>query len=159
MRPFLESPSFNTELLAKVEALTDELYALHEHGKPKNEAIARLNDLIREPIDEGSVWGAFGSIDSEIWAKLIAFDWSLVPEDLTREEMLEMIRRFSDIDEFSQHYWLECLTKNTKNPDFSNLLFWPNIYFGDEEKLHIEMTAEEILETALTTKAVERASV
>ena len=89
MRPLLESLPFDAELLAKVEALTDELYALHERGKPKNEAIARLNDLIHEPIDEGSVWGAFGSMNSEVWARFLVFDYSLIPDDLSREEMLE----------------------------------------------------------------------
>lgn len=160
MRPLLESPPFDAELLAKVEALTDELYALHQHGKPKNEAIARLNDLIREPVDEGAVWGAFGSINSEIWARTLAFDWCLVPDDLSREELLELIRKLcaAEGDEFLQHFWLECLKLNTKNPNFSAIIYWPNVYFGDEAKFNIELTAEEILEMALTTKAVERAS-
>ncbi|MBB6053111.1 hypothetical protein [Armatimonas rosea] len=158
MRPLLESPPFDAELLAKVEALTDELYALHQHGKPKNEAIARLNDLIREPVDEGAVWGAFGSVDSEVWARFLVFDYSLIPDDLSREEMLELIQhvRGEETNEFLLDFWIECLKKNTGNSHFGDLLYWPNVYFGDEEKLHIELTPEGILETALTTKAVER---
>jgi hypothetical protein len=70
--------------------------------------------------------------------------------------MIELLERICSADgtEFQISYWVNCLELNTGDDRISDLIFWPDDYFGDSQD-H-EMTAQEILETAIKAGRAKR---
>ncbi len=61
-------------------------------------------------------------------------------------EMLELICQAKGT-EFQVEYWVECLRINTGDDRLSDLIFWPDEYFG--KPVPQDLSAEEILDVAL----------
>ena len=63
--------------------------------------------------------------------------------------MLEMVQLVCQAEgtEFQVEYWVECLRVNTGDERISDLIFWPDEYFGKSTSK--ELSAEEILEVSL----------
>ena len=156
MRNSLADPISDSSKLTAAVALSDRLYRLHEAGQPCAPALQQLADLVGKGFDDVKLGfiGAFGSVGPKTLACRLLVDWSRVPNDLSREEMLELLERIfapKSSKEFSLEYWLRCLRVNTKNDRISDLIFWPGEYFGDGDDGRI-MTPDEILDTALSGK-------
>jgi hypothetical protein len=97
-----------------------------------------------------AVHAAFGSIKPETFAKNQLVSWNELPMDISEQELLEMIERIltAKNSEFQIHYWIACLSANTGDVKFSDLLFWPGAYFGDGND-NRNMSPSDILATAL----------
>jgi hypothetical protein len=67
-------------------------------------------------------------------------------KDLRYEELVGMIRVICDpeSDEDLQSFYIEIIDASLPGADVSDLIFWPNIWFKDESKLHIELSVKEI---------------
>jgi len=130
--------------------LAEEMYLLHEHGRNYEELLERFSELVGEPVNRSDVRGAFGSIDSDEFARQMLLDPKDVPTDLSEPEMLELLERIrqADGDEFQIGYWLNCLAVNTGDERISDLIYWPGEYFEDGNNCR-EMSSREILDVAM----------
>ena len=70
--------------------------------------------------------------------------------DITYEELLELVTRVSGAAgaEHELHFWLRLLEANLPDPRLSDLIFWPDEYFGDGGSSR-ELSPKEILDIAL----------
>ena len=153
LRPILLTPEVDADLLAKTTALTNEIYAHHGLGEPYLSKLRELERLTGRDIDDGDVCGAFGSVDSETFARSLLVDKTNVPHDLTRTELLQLLHFILDVQgtEWQHEYWLNCIARNTGCDDLVELIYHPEEYFGDDGLDH-ELTAEEILEEAFKSR-------
>jgi len=95
--------------------------------------------------------GISGGMDHSTWVRgVLSQPFQKKIDDITREELLELIRRFSTpgYEEHELIFWLKLLEANVPDPRISDLIFWPGEYFGDGDNSR-ELSPEEILEIAL----------
>ena len=150
MRSEILDPTTGNSSLQEAIALSDQIYRLHEEGQDYSAPLRRLARIAKRPIGPYAVLAAFGSIKPITFAKKQLVDWNALPNDLTEEEMLDLIQRVcqSSGSEFQTEYWIECLRMNTGDENISDLIFWPGEYFQDGDNSR-ELAPSEILRTAL----------
>ncbi|MCG8710545.1 hypothetical protein JHU04_003838 [Brenneria sp. 4F2] len=76
---------------------------------------------------------------------MMAFNQESYFEDLTWDELVQIFNFIcaAEGSESEQHHALSLLEKNFDiNP--SNLIYWPDAWFEDEDMFHVELTAEEM---------------
>lgn len=159
MRPMLDTPVDPTQL-SVVGEFVGYIYTLHVSARPYAAELEKLSALVGRKVTAFDLDSAFGSVDSLTFAHdLLA--WSVViPDDITRAEILEMMQRmFSSKsgDETRHAFWLACLAKGTGDAKISDLIFWPGDYFGDGDN-QATFTDEEILDIAEATARSGRAT-
>ncbi|WP_426503015.1 hypothetical protein ACPPVO_36060 [Dactylosporangium sp. McL0621] len=66
--------------------------------------------------------------------------WPKVP-DVSREELVEIVRRIQAMDD-DRHYYLLVLKTNTVRPGVSDLIYWPPPHL-------VDASAEDIVDEAL----------
>lgn len=122
---------------------------MHEAGGDYSAELQQLRRVSGRVISRQQVIGAFGSINTDTFARKCLVNWSELPASATEDEMLEMIQRISTANgsEFQIEYWVECLRVNTGDERISDLIFWPEEYFG--RSIDRELSATEILNIAL----------
>ena len=149
MRPHLFDPVAPNPALPAAQKLARDIYSLHEAGASYIAELRQLGLLVGRIISLQQVMGAFGSIDPETFAQKCLVDWHALPTDATEAEMLEMLQLVCEAKgtEFQIEYWVECLRVNTGDDRLSDLIFWPDDYFGKPTTKNL--SAEEILEVAL----------
>lgn len=149
MRPHLFDPVVQNPALPAAQDLAREIYSLHEAGASYAAELRQLGLLAGRIVSLQQVMGAFGSIDPEMFAQKCLVDWHALPRDATETEMLEMLQLVCEAKgtEFQIEYWVECLRVNTGDDRVSDLLFWPDEYFGKPTTK--DLSAEEILAVAL----------
>jgi hypothetical protein len=149
MRPQFFDPVSPNPSLPAAEKLARDIYRLHEAGASYTAELRQLGLLAGRIVSVQQVLGGFGSIDPETFARKCLVDWHSLPTDATEAEMLEMVQLVCQAEgtEFQVEYWVECLRVNTGDERISDLIFWPDEYFGKSTSK--ELSAEEILEVAL----------
>lgn len=99
--------------------------------------------------------GISGGQDHRTWVcKLLAeASVRLVPA-ITCAELVEMVRRVKAGEgaEEEIEFWLGMLAVNLPDPQVSNLLFWPGVYFGDGDDTG-DLSPEQLVDTARTRAA------
>ncbi|HEY0726196.1 MAG TPA: hypothetical protein VGD41_19910, partial [Pyrinomonadaceae bacterium] len=115
-----------------------------------SEALRALGRLTGRIVSSFEIDSAFGSVNANVFACDLLLDRNLIPSDLTREEMLELVEAICNPKGNLPYsaFWIECLKVNTGDDRISELIFWPGEYFGDGDNAR-ELSSEEILETAL----------
>jgi hypothetical protein len=95
--------------------------------------------------------GIYGGMDHETWVRCVLAEpaQKRIP-DITRDELLELIRRAStaENEEHESQFWLGLLEANLPDSRISDLIFWPGEYFGDGNNSR-ELSPEQILDLAL----------
>lgn len=152
MRQELSEP-ISSELLKVAIPLAADAYVRHEAGQDLSASLLALSCLAQKPVAtiEQIFTGAFGSVGPESFAQRALVDWATVPNDLSRSEMLELFESIYSPrrgQEFLLEYWLYCLEVNTGNDRVSDLIYWPDQYFGEAYSGN-EPSASEALEIAL----------
>lgn len=149
MRPHFFDPVSLNPSLPVARELAHDIYRLHEAGANYTAELRQLGLLAGRIISAQQVSGAFGSIDPDTFAAKCLVDWDALPTDATEAEMLEMLQLVCEAEgtEFQIEYWVQCLRVNTGDERVSDLIFWPDEYFGQPTTR--ELSAEEILEVAL----------
>lgn len=92
-----------------------------------------------------------GRVDFDVLQKMIwpDFDPSSEPRavgDLTYAQLVSMVEaiRDPDTDEDIGEFYMETIERTLPGANVSDLIFWPNEWFRDEEMLHADMEASEI---------------
>jgi Ca2+-binding EF-hand superfamily protein len=99
------------------------------------------------------VLGAFGSISANEFATRLAIDWDSIPKGLSDSELLELFDAICEVrgGEATLEYWIQCLAINTGDDRVSDLIFWPDQYFGVDHDGR-ELTSAEMLEVTLRNR-------
>jgi len=152
MRRDLSEP-IAADLLKAAYPFAADAYARYEAGQDVSAPLQAISGLAQKSFGtiEAIFTGAFGSVGPESFAQRALVDWSTVPKDLSRAEMLELFECIYSPrrgQEFLVEYWLHCLKVNTGNDRVSDLIFWPDQYFGSAYSGN-EPSASEALEIAL----------
>ena len=142
-------PVFDPSALQEALDLAAEIYRRHEAGQPYAEEIQRLSATTGQELTKNDVHGAFGSIASDDWARDLLLLSSPMPDDLSREELVEMLERILAVadPEWLQHWCIRCVEHATGCPDLIEIIYYPQDYFGDDE--HDDMAPAEILDVAM----------
>jgi len=124
---------------------------LHESGEPYAEVLNEISRALGRIVGQIDVLGAFGSVSSSEFAKRLAIDWRLIPSDFSKSELLELLNAICEVrgDQVTIDYWLRCLELGTGDSRVSDLIFWPEAYFGVEYDGR-ELNSVEMLEVALS---------
>jgi hypothetical protein len=102
--------------------------------------------------------GIYGGQDHETWVrKVLAAPYEQRLTDITRAELIEMTRRVmkSDGSEHAVDFWLSMLELNLPNDRVSDLIFWPDEYFGEGSHSR-ELSPEEVVDIALSSRAIQQ---
>ncbi|VWD55373.1 hypothetical protein [Burkholderia contaminans] len=131
MRAELRDP-VDHDTLQLLLPLTRAVFLLHENGHDYVAKLQQISRLLGNAIDQIDVLGAFGSMSADEFAKQLAIDWHAVPADLSEPELLELLDAVCACrgDETLIDYWVRCLSVNTGDDRISDLIFWPEAYFG-----------------------------
>ena len=150
MRSHLLEPVRDSDRLAELLPVATEVFRLHEAGRTYANELQRLSRIAGRIVGPFAVDTAFGSGDPEYFARSLLIDWDNIPDDLSRDEMLELLERVCAADGSPDRidYWVKCLAVNTGDENISDLIFWPDLYFGAEYDGR-ELLAPEILDVAL----------
>lgn len=155
MRPELRDPGDQGKL-QQLLPLTESVFHLHEAGRGYTEELKRISRLLGRVVGQIDVLGAFGSIDADEFARRLAIDWHAIPTDLSEPELLELLDAICEVrgDQVHLEYWVRCLAVNTGDNRISDLIFWPEQYFGAGYDGR-ELTPAEMLEVALRKRRSE----
>lgn len=101
--------------------------------------------------------GISGGQDHRTWVCKLLAEPSVRPVSaITRAELVEMVRRVK-ADEGAEEeieFWLKMLAVNLPDPQVSNLLFWPGVYFGDGDDTR-DLSPEQVVDVARARAAGE----
>jgi hypothetical protein len=155
MRHELLEPPVDEALLREIIDLANSAYRKFEAGQDVSHIVDRLAQITNTTAKDLSyqLKMAFGSVSPETFARSILTNWDALPSDLSNSEMLELVERFYHPrkgQEFLNTYWLKCLKLNTGNNRISDLIFWPDRYFGATPPANaLSLSPAEVLEIAL----------
>jgi hypothetical protein len=132
MRSALADPIQDQAKLRELLPIAERVFALHEAGANYDKELRAISRLLARVVDRIDVMAGFGSGDSEHFARRLMTDWSSVPRELSEAEMLELVEALCSASgaPSAQEYWIRCLEANTGDDRISDLIFWPNEYFG-----------------------------
>ena len=150
MRSELAEPIRDQERLRKLLPLAEQLFLLHEAGHSYADQLKQISRIVGRIVDVPTIHYAFGSGDSEHFARHLLIDWSGVPRDLDKQELLELLNSLCNVEGSldRQEYWLKCLEINTGEPELTNLIYWRNLYRnGDYDGR--DLSSAELLDIAL----------
>jgi hypothetical protein len=113
-------------------------------------ALDEFNRAAQTDLAFADFQGIYGGQDHATWVrKVLAAPFRKRLPGITREELLELIRRVAQADgeEHEIDFWLGLLAVNIPDPRISDLIFWPGEYFGDGDNSRA-LSPEQILEIA-----------
>lgn len=154
MRPELLDPVRDQAKLQKLLPLAEDVFRLHEADQSYAEELKAISLLANRIVGKYDVDVAFGCGSPEDFARELLIDWLTLPNDLSEPEMLELLEAVCTArgNPVCYSYWVKCLEANTGDNQLSDLIFWPDKYFGDGFDGR-ERSPSEILEIALRNKA------
>ncbi|KAE8753672.1 hypothetical protein FSO04_43865 [Paraburkholderia madseniana] len=132
------------------------MFHLHESGRGYVEELKRISRLLGRVVGQIDVLGAFGSTDADGFARRLAIDWHAAPMDLSEPELLELFDAVCEVrgNQELLEYWVRCLALNTGDDRISDLIFWPEQYFGAGYDGR-ELNPAEMLEVVLSKRRAE----
>lgn len=155
MRPEVQNPA-DQHKLQQLPPLTEAVFYLHESGQQYTNELNEISRFLGRIVGKIDVLGAFGSISASEFAKRLAIDWHAIPGDLLDSELLELLDAISKVrgDQVTFEYWVRCLRHSTDDEKISDLIFWPDEYFGIEYDGR-KLNSAEMLEVALRKRKKE----
>ena len=100
--------------------------------------------------------GVYGAMNHDEFVRiLLSSPYEKVIPDITYDELLEIITRVYNAQGSVSHtnFWISLLEKNLPDPRISELIYWPDQYFNDDQ--HSNLSPKEMLDIALAVKPSE----
>jgi hypothetical protein len=146
LRPELCPPAVSPERAAQLRAAIENIAQLLEHGNSADAAIAEFN------ADTGHSYAAAHFLT--YWESRALEDFALEAArpsrpkvaDITRDELVEVVRRIIAAEDASDYYVL-LLTTNIQHPRVTDLIFWPPPEL-------VDATPERIVDAALSYRPI-----
>lgn len=132
-------------VLSKIKEIED---AIGE-GKDVRQLIETFNDYTGKNYDKEYFQTYWKSENIEDFARDAAQPVPQKLDDITQEELVEIVERIRNGDDNTEFY-LAVLNVNLPHPRISDLIFWP-----ENEGLSDESTSEEIVEVAINYKPMQ----
>lgn len=153
MRPELSEPA-DQDKFGRVLPLAEAVFHLHEAGQNYAAELQQMSGFLGCIVGKPEVLAAFGSEDANAFARRLTIDWHTLPKDLSEQELLELMEVVcaGRGDPVHIEYWVQCLAVNTGDEGISDLIYWPDEYFGAEYDGR-ELAPAEMLEVALRKRS------
>ena len=153
LRPALMPPKHDKRLIRRLAELADQLDGCSPDLRDCNALRSEFNRLAGPSLDARD-FSFSGATDAETFVRgVLASPIDLRVADITRSELLEMLRRVCEADGTAHQidFWIDMLRINIPDDRISDLIFWPDEYFeGDPQApSDLELTPEQILDIAL----------
>jgi len=146
LRPELLPPPLDAVRVARLAELATRLDGA-QPGQWEDD-LAEFNRVAGSAIPIEEFQGIYGAEDHEDWVRRLLYQQALVPADVTREEMVEIVSRAMPQNGNPNYdFYFQLFLVNCKHPSGSDLIFWPNLVA--ELPQDREPTAEEIADLAL----------
>jgi hypothetical protein len=148
LRPELMPPPLNEAKVARLAELAAQIDGAN--SGQWEDALAEFNREACTAFGFADFQRIAGGQEYETWArKVLAIPLQKRLPDVTRAELLEMIRRVASAEgeDHEIDFWLGLLEINIPAPRISDLIFWPGEYFGDGNH-NRELTPEQVLDIA-----------
>lgn len=93
----------------------------------------------------------YGAVDVETFVGEMLLGEPAVVSDLTYAELRAVLESAAgnELSEAVASYYLNWLDVNLPGANVSDLLYWPNEWFGDESMLQVELTPDQMLAYAM----------
>lgn len=150
LRPEFLPPRLDETQVQRLAVLADHLDGHGGSVSEHEELVDRFNRDAGTGLAFRDFQGIYGGTDHETWVRsILSLPAARRVPDVTREELVEVVRRITGggAAEHEITFWLELLKANVPDPNVSDLIFWPNLYFQDESVR--ELTPEQVVEVAL----------
>lgn len=154
LRPDLMPPELDESLVARLTELAEEIDC--GHLEQTREQLAAFNREAMTELEHIDFQGIYGGQDHDTWVRnILATPYERRVADVTRHELIELARRVMECDgtEHAIDFWLSMLAINIPNERVSDLIFWPNEYFGDADYSQ-SLSPEQVIEIALNDRDV-----
>jgi hypothetical protein len=92
-----------------------------------------------------------GAQDTEVFISKALFGAPPLVADLTYDELRSVLAAVcsADLPEAEDDWFIEWLERNLPGSNISDLIYWPNEWFGDERLLHAELSDDRLLRYAM----------
>lgn len=152
LRTELMPPVLDESMVARLAAFAQEI----DYGDPAQtrSQLAAFNQEAMTEYEFLDFKGIYGGQDHDTWVRsVLAIPYERRVMDVTQQELVEMARRVMECDgeEHEVGFWLNMLEINIPNERISDLIFWPNAYFGVEDYSQ-ELSPEQVIEIALGSR-------
>jgi hypothetical protein len=116
-----------------------------------NERLARWNARAVRPYSPDEFRYYPASTSRETFVETMLLGAPVMVSDLTYSEAKEVVTVVSTakLPEAMLNHFIEWLEVNFPNGNITNLIYWPNHWFGDESMLQVELTPDQILAYAM----------
>lgn len=153
LRPALEPSSLDTKLVERLTWLADNLDG--EQNPAQIRAwLAEFNAKANTDLHWQDFQEIYGYQDHVEWVKsaLLRQRVAVVP-DISRDELIELVRRIQADPggESETDFYSKMLEENVPYQGVSDLIFWPNVHFGDDD-ISRQLTPEQIVDIALDSE-------
>ncbi|MBT31012.1 MAG: hypothetical protein CMO01_15240 [Thalassobius sp.] len=142
-------PTATEDRILRILGLIKEIENNIDSGKSTENLIVRFNKITQRNYDREYFQTYWSSQSIEDFAREASQPLPEKIEDITKEELIEIVNRIRNGDENTTFY-LELLDRNLPHPRISDLIFYP-----ESEGLTDESTSEEIVEKAKAFRAIQ----
>ncbi|GID97609.1 hypothetical protein ACFQFC_23855 [Amorphoplanes digitatis] len=146
LRPELCPPAVSSERVAQLRAAIEDIAQLLECGEPADAAIATFNADTGHSYNAEHFLTYWESRDVEDFALEAARPSRPKVPDITRDELVEIVRRILAAEDASDYYLL-LLTTNVPHPRVGDLIFRPPPDL-------VDAPPERIVDTALSYQSI-----
>mgnify|MGYP001061429343 CR=1 FL=1 len=136
------TPERIANVLSKIKVIEDQI----DKGENVDKLIEEFNQYTGRLHDKYTFQHYWRSIDIEHFARNAAQPVPTKLDDITKEELIEIVDRICEADDNTDFY-LEVFEVNVPHPHVSDLIYWPS-----NEGLPDDLSSEQIVEIALNYK-------
>lgn len=146
LRPELLPLPVAPQRLQEISREIEKISHLLDNHEPAEAAIAAFNEMTGHDYDAYKFAHYWRSCGLEDFAKEAARPAHPRVPDITRDELVEIVRRLQTADPETDYY-LRLLAANVACPDVSGLIYWPPAELRDA-------SAEQIVDAALSHRPI-----
>ena len=155
LRPDLMPPVLDESLVSRLTKYAEEIDCGHQ--EQTRSQVAAFNREAMTALEFIDFQGIYGGQSHDTWVrKVLATPYERRLTDVTKQELVELARRVME-DVGADHeveFWLSMLAINIPNERISDLIFWPDEYFGDVNYSQ-RLSPEQVVEIALGDRDIE----
>ena len=139
-----------TPTVQEMELYT-ELCRRIENRRHTDDDLAEWNRRAGIEYEEAEFRSYYGSMEIEDFVTFMLMGVPKLVPDLTYAELRDVLEMQLSVtlSEAETSYYLRWLEANLPGAEVSDLIYWPNEWFGNEAMLHAELTPDQILAYAM----------
>jgi hypothetical protein len=154
----LTPPPIDKARARRIESAIKRIESVLEGAGDATDLICQFNEDTGRDYDEDYFRHYWRSVSLENFVRQAARPTPGRAQDVTREELIEILRRASPRTEDPVYeYFLEIFDADVALPNASNLLFWPSNYDANRDRQTIgtyDPTYEEIVDEVLSYRVM-----